>query len=174
MNMLRTPAVPQLLAAAAAATALLTGCTGGEIVAADGSALTGYAGPSTVTFSSTTTDSKYTVQTGVTLGEMSFSFDPYGPQSATNGPYIPPGTYTLDIKLCTDATHCQPYGHWEHFDLAYDQTCADPYTNKSVQCAKFKIVRCNWPADYNTYGAALCTGSSTSNGVTTLGVLDGP
>jgi hypothetical protein len=65
------------------------------------------------------------------------------------------------------------YGNWEGFTLAYDQNCSDHYTGQTVPCAIFKIVRCNFPADYQKYGA-LCTGSSTSGGMTTVGVLDGP
>ncbi len=161
---------PALLASAA----VLCGCTAGEIVAADGSALTGYGGPSTVTFTNTSTYEQYTVSPSQGSGGLAFSFDPYSPANATNGPYIPPGNYKLDVTLCSDATHCQPYDNWHGLDLAYNQTCTDYYTGHSVQCAIFKVVRCNFPADYNKYGSAWCTGSSTSGGVTTVGVLDGP
>ena len=57
-NSLRAVVFTPVLVAAAA---VLSGCTAGEIVAADGSALTGYAGPSTVTFRSATTGQQYTV-----------------------------------------------------------------------------------------------------------------
>jgi hypothetical protein len=159
--------------AVVASAAVLSGCTAGEVVAADGSALTGYSGPSTVTFRNTSTDNVYAVSLNQSSSSVTFSFDPSVAQSATNGPYIPPGNYTLQLTLCTDATHCRTYGQWEGFTLAYNETCSDSYTGKSIPCALFKIVRCKFPADYNQYGQ-LCVGSSTSGGVTTVGVLDGP
>jgi hypothetical protein len=169
--MVRTQILQGIIVASLAA---LTGCTAGEVVAADGSNLTGYSGPSTITFKNSSTGTNYTVSTFVNgSGVTEFSFDPYGPSSSTNGPYIPAGTYTLDLNLCTDATHCMVYGNWSGFSLAYNQTCTDTYTNNQVPCALFKIVRCQFPADYSKYGS-LCTQSSVSGGVTTVGVLDGP
>ena len=158
---------------AVAAAAFLSGCTAGEIVAADGTALTGYSGPSTITFRNTSTFDEYTVTTTESGGGMTFAFDPSVAASATNGPYIPPGTYEINLTLCTDATHCQPFGNWSPFTLAYNQNCTDENTGKSIPCAVFKVVRCNFPADYWKYGT-LCTGTSTSGGLTTVGVLDGP
>lgn len=156
-----------------AAVAALTGCTAGEIVAADGTALSGYNGPSTVTFKSSSGQS-YSVSTYQSGSEMVFSFDPNAPASSTNGPYIPAGKYTLDVDLCTDATHCVHYGNWTGFDLSYGQTCTDSLTNQSTPCALFKIVRCQFPADYQKYGTAVCQNATVSNGLTTVGVLDGP
>jgi hypothetical protein len=56
MNSLR---VIGLGLAVVSGTVLLTGCTAGEIIAADGSPLTGYSGPSTVTFRNTSTFEEY-------------------------------------------------------------------------------------------------------------------
>lgn len=155
-----------------AAVGVLSGCTAGAIVSPDGSPLTGYNGPSSITFKGAG-GVQYTVATTPSNGALTFSFDPYAAGSATNGPYIPPGNYELDVTLCTDATHCTVFGNWEGFTVAYNNTCTDSTTGNSVPCALFKVVRCNFPADYWKYGT-LCTGSSVSGNVTTVGVLDGP
>jgi hypothetical protein len=170
LHTLRTFAVGFLVIAAAAA---LSGCTVGAVVAADGSPLTGYDPSSTVTFRDTTSFQEYTIALVESAGALTFSFDPYVAASGTNGGFIPPGHYRLDVNLCTDPTHCMPYGNFTGFDLSYDQTCTDTYTHNSVPCAVFKVVRCQFPADYRTYGS-LCTNATVSGGITTVGVLDGP
>jgi hypothetical protein len=169
-NSLRAVSIGSALVVAAGA---LSGCTAGAVVGADGSALTSYKGPSTITLTNQTTFQTYTVAL-VQNGGLTFSFDPYVPSSPTNGPLIPPGTYKLNVTLCTDATNCRLFGHWEPFDLSYTGNCTDHTTGNSVPCALIEVVRCQWPVDFNTYGAALCTGSSVSGLVTTVGVLDGP
>ena len=150
----------------------LAGCNAGYAVAADGSTLPEYYS-STVSFQSRTTGQKYTVNTGRTYGEMSFSFDPNAPASATNGGFIPPDTYNVFLTLCTDASHCMPYGNWQGVTIAYNQQCTDSYTNKSTYCNFFKIIRCEMHIDYPKYGS-LCTSVTNASGVTTVGVLDGP
>lgn len=168
-TLFRKLAVGSIVAAPA-----LAGCTSGEILEADGGPLTGYNGPSTITFYNTSTGQSYSVATYMTGGEMVFSFDPYVDAGPTNGTYIPAGHYKLDLDLCTDATHCQHYGNWTGFDVAYNQTCTDTHTSQSVPCAAFKVVRCQWPSDYQQYGASLCQNATVSGGITTVGVLDGP
>jgi hypothetical protein len=155
--------------------AALTGCTAGQVIAADGSNLNEYPGISSVTFQNTSTQENYTVRTSGS-GDIEFSFDPYAPASSTNGPYIPAGHYTVAVNLCRDANpnHCEYYADWTGgFDIAYNHTCTDTTTKKQVPCSLFRLVRCLYPQDYNNY-RSLCTGVTVSGDVTTVGLLPPP
>jgi hypothetical protein len=167
---LRALAVGSLVVAGAAG---LAGCNAGAVVRPDGTAVPDYYS-STVSFVSRTGGNTYTVNTARTNGQMTFSFDPYGPPSATNGGFIEPDTYTVYLTLCTDATHCMPYGNWEGVTISYGQQCTDSYTGQTAYCNLFKIIKCEMHPEYAQYGS-LCTNvTTTSDGVTTIGVLDGP
>jgi hypothetical protein len=168
-----------------AAAAALTGCTGGEITKPDGSpvAIPTW-GPVTVTFQlydggvEDPHAPTYTVnamqQSG---GEVTFSFDPTVPPSATNGGLIPVGNYAVIVSgLCAphegspacDALYVNP-----HVPVAYNgNTCADYTTGKSVPCAMFHLILCDYYAgDIAKYGS-LCTAVTTSGAWTTVGLID--
>jgi hypothetical protein len=161
----------------------LTGCNAGVIVRPDGTAVSGSPSFSTVTFQSQTGGGEYTVNTGLTNNNMTFSFDPYGPPSATNGGLIPPDTYNVWLHLCNDANDCKWYGSnsshggFNSITIAYDGQCTDSYSGQTAYCNLFKFIACDQhhdPNDYLVYGS-LCTDvTTTSDGVTTIGLMNGP
>jgi hypothetical protein len=108
---------------------------------------------------------------------MTFSFDPYGPPSATNGGFIPPDTYAVWLHLCKDANTCKWYGGYNSVTITYDGQCVDSFTGQTAYCNLFKIIACDLhhnPDDYTVYGQLCMNVTTTSDGVTTIGLLDGP
>jgi hypothetical protein len=132
--------------------AAVTGCTAGKITNADGSNFQFPATmttPPTVTFTNLTSGTSYMVDVTANApnepGLATFSFDLYGPNTATNNnETIPAGEYQVTVNFCgADQPWCISYVS-NPFSHAYNGNCTDDYTGKSVQCALYNLVAYNF------------------------------
>jgi hypothetical protein len=122
-------------------------CTAGKIVHWDGTNLSIPPNAYTaVTFFSVTKPQNYyraavTTNAPNQTGIATFSFDPYGPTGGDNNTAsIPEDDYTVEF---VEALGLGVAGWMSlKFHHRYDGNCNDDYTNKSVQCALYKLVLC--------------------------------